>query len=555
MGDTSGTYTLTGTAGLPVTAEADADTAVTYIIQGVADIFDITADAGSSVAINQTVDVANVLNLVANGGTISLSANQPLDTITTTIENGGSLVSNGYFRDTSLASSVTFGGGGGSFILGIAGTFRNGSLSQLINGFSSPDDVIDDQALKFSGVTGYTIAAGATTGQQTLTINDTSGTSTFTLSGTSFTAGSYTSTTNGPLILDRDANGGTNIEACFLTGVLIATPDGEVPVQNLVAGDLVLVRENGELVSRRAAWIGSRTVRLGRNAPSDAYPVRIRAGAFRDNVPHRDLLVTSEHCIHVQGRLIPVRMLVNGGSIVIDTGIKTFTYHHIELDRHGILIADGLEVESYLDTGNRSSFSGAVQALQPMLTMNANHKLWETAAAAPLTVDRETVEPIWADLRRRATTLGFTVPDAPILIGDHALHLVSETGAKFMPILSDGGLFTFVVPGGVKTLHLASRTGRPSDTFGPFLDDRRALGVLVGRISTHKGHIQTVSDVHLTEETLSGWHSIENDTCRWTDGHARLPMMFEEETRIEIEIMGAGPYVVDIADPRTACAA
>ena len=32
-------------------------------------------------------------------------------------------------------------------------------------------------------------------------------------------------------------------------------------------------------------------------------------------------------------------------------------YHHVELAAHDVLIAEGLAAESYLDTGDRSSFS------------------------------------------------------------------------------------------------------------------------------------------------------------------------------------------------------
>jgi hypothetical protein len=31
-------------------------------------------------------------------------------------------------------------------------------------------------------------------------------------------------------------------------------------------------------------------------------------------------------------------------------------YVHVELDRHDILLAEGLPAESYLDTGNRAAF-------------------------------------------------------------------------------------------------------------------------------------------------------------------------------------------------------
>src|SRR5208283_3219127 len=35
------------------------------------------------------------------------------------------------------------------------------------------------------------------------------------------------------------------------------------------------------------------------------------------------------------------------------------TYWHVELDRHEVLLAEGLQVESYLDTGNRNAFANA----------------------------------------------------------------------------------------------------------------------------------------------------------------------------------------------------
>jgi hypothetical protein len=75
-------------------------------------------------------------------------------------------------------------------------------------------------------------------------------------------------------------------------------------------------------------------------------------------VPHRDLLVMPEHCILVQGRLIPARMLVKGRSILIDRDVVSYQYFHAELETHGILLAEGLTAESYLDTGNRAIFTG-----------------------------------------------------------------------------------------------------------------------------------------------------------------------------------------------------
>ena len=549
MADASGTYTLTGTIGSPVTEEAATGSAVTYDIVGDPDIFSIAADSSSTVAINQTVTSADTLNLLANGGTISLSAKQVNDTISVTIQNEGSFVTNGYFGATLPAGSVTFGSGGGALVVGVSGTFRGGTLPQIVNGFSNDSDVIDDLALNFRGLTGYSIAAGTSSGQQTITINDTSGNFTFTTSNTSLAIGSYTPASNGPLDLFRDSTNGTNvaIASCFLDDVLIATPHGEVKVQEVAVGDFVSVREHGHTESRLVVWTGSRTVQLDHTAKSDEYPVRILTSAFSSLVPYRDLLVTSEHCVHVDGKLIPVRMLVNGSSIIIDTNITSFTYHHIELDRHGILLADGLEVESYLSTGNRMNFIDNLQVPHCDLPVDATCKSWSNDAAAPLTVDRETVEPIWATLAARAAYLGLPVPVAVSLVNEPSIHLVTANGFKIEPNVANGSVYGFTIPAKTSSVRLMSRAARPSDTIGPFIDDRRLLGVLIGRINMSDGHQQVTSNVHLTTESLPGWHMRERSACRWTSGDASLSidesLSGDQPISLDIEVLIAGPYL------------
>ena len=96
------------------------------------------------------------------------------------------------------------------------------------------------------------------------------------------------------------------------------------------------------------------------------WPIRIQAGAFAPNTPRRDLLLSPDHAVYVDGRLIPVRYLVNGASIAqVET--DSVTYWHVELDRHDVILAEGLAAESYLDTGNRSVFvKGAPLDDQPV---------------------------------------------------------------------------------------------------------------------------------------------------------------------------------------------
>jgi len=93
-----------------------------------------------------------------------------------------------------------------------------------------------------------------------------------------------------------------------------------------------------------------------------AWPVRVRAGAFGPGMPVRDLLLSPDHAVFVEGTLIPVRYLVNGASIAQEER-DSITYYHVELPAHDVLLAERLPCESYLDTGNRADFEGGGPAL------------------------------------------------------------------------------------------------------------------------------------------------------------------------------------------------
>jgi len=335
-------------------------------------------------------------------------------------------------------------------------------------------------------------------------------------------------------------------DVCFLRGTMIDTPRGELPVEFLSVGDEVSVLEKGRLVFRTVAWVGSQSVFFdGSKADDDSFPVRIRCGAFRPGVPHRDLLVTSEHCVFVDGVLIPVRMLVNERSIVVERGMDAFEYFHVELDQHGILIAEGLETESYLDTGNRDRF-------RQQLDRDVAPKSWAEDAAAPLTVAREMVEPIWNRLASRAKAMNMPLVAEHVLTMEPELRLATWSGLVITPVSVEGRFHDFIVPVIEDTIWLRSRSARPSETVGRYVDDRRYLGVLVGRINILEGRHRSDYNTHLSVERLSGWHTLEAGTeSRWTNGNASLsslPLSADgRPVRVRIEVLAAGPYrrVVD----------
>jgi hypothetical protein len=60
------------------------------------------------------------------------------------------------------------------------------------------------------------------------------------------------------------------------------------------------------------------------------------------------------------------------------------TYYHVELPQHSVLLADGLPVESYLDTGDRANFAN--NAGSTNLHPDFASRVWDAAGCAPLIV-------------------------------------------------------------------------------------------------------------------------------------------------------------------------
>ena len=141
---------------------------------------------------------------------------------------------------------------------------------------------------------------------------------------------------------------------CFYPGTLIRTPDGEVAVENLKPGDHVLTTEG---VVKKINWLGRQTISTVFADPTRVLPVRIKAGALGENVPSRDLLVSPDHAMFVDGVLIQASALVNGTSIVREAGVpRVFTYFHIELDDHSLILAENAPAETFVDNVDRLAF-------------------------------------------------------------------------------------------------------------------------------------------------------------------------------------------------------
>ena len=142
---------------------------------------------------------------------------------------------------------------------------------------------------------------------------------------------------------------------CFGDGTRLQTPKGNVPVNDLQAGDLVNTVDLGPMPIR---WIWQSTASLD-SGPDDQVPVLIKAGALGPGRPGHDLVVSPQHRILVGGggqlkeyfpdeALAPAKSLCELPGIRRMRGKRKIVWHHFACDTHGIVQAEGCWTENLL---------------------------------------------------------------------------------------------------------------------------------------------------------------------------------------------------------------
>ncbi|GAN68759.1 Hint domain-containing protein [Acetobacter orleanensis] len=524
----------------------------------------MTIYVGGTATITTSLSGLSTTTVNVDGGNATLGNNQLVGAFSGSVIN---LTNSGTFSNGNgligllTGMTINFGKGGGNFVANAGGTILDLSTT-TINGFNAAKDFISFENLKAAPAT-YSISNSS--GSQVITVSDASGAkiADVTIAGQSFAAGKYSTTGAGPLTVSSNGSS-LSIEAvasvCFLAGTQLHTPGGVVAVEDIQVGDSLLTFENGQAVTQPVVWVGSRQAEVRPGLPLDeaGWPVRVCAGALDEGVPNKDLLITSEHCLYFDGQFVPVRMLVNGRTIAYDQSMRSYTYYHVETAQHAVIMADGALTESYLDTGNRSSF----QQAGTVVRLPGLARCWAKDAAAPLVTAREVVEPLYQRLALRAETLAAqgTAPEtqqvsvgmqaeAPAFTSEANLHLVTENGEVLRQARMHKGHVVFMVPPHVQTVRLVSRISRPVDTVGPFVDDRRKLGVLVGRIALQEGAAESRLLEPATGTVIgSGWHEAEaGQTARWTNGNAGLSLGARQPEAfglLFVEVLAGGPYLV-----------
>jgi len=261
-------------------------------------------------------------------------------------------------------------------------------------------------------------------------------------------SGLFTAAPSGPDTIITEA-------PCFCAGTRILTVRGEAAVEDLAAGDVALTASGAE---RPIVWIGHRRVDCDRHPrPELVRPVRVRAGAFAEGLPARDLWLSPDHAVFIDGALVPIKYLRNGASIV-EQHLARVHYFHIELAAHDVLVAEGLPAESYLDTGNRAQFAngGAHIALYPDFSARS----WDDACA-PLCCSG----PLVQAARRRLLAR----------VAETAALRVRAENREFRPARVRGGLHSFLLPAGTREACVLTRAGHDLERIAAVLVNGRAL--------------------------------------------------------------------------------
>ncbi len=255
---------------------------------------------------------------------------------------------------------------------------------------------------------------------------------------------------------------------CFARGTRLLTPTGYRPVQALAPGDALITLRGGR---RQIRWIGRRTLDFASTRARAALPVLIMPGAFGRGQPVRPLRLSPLHAVFWDGVLVPAVHLVNGATILREAAGAAVTYHHVELDRHDVVLAEGLPCETYLDTGNRSTLYDEAGIRSP-----------SAKACAALVTSGPRLAAIRRQLHERALAAGFSLTYQPVL------RAVAGEQTSLPEIIRQGQrrIARLTLPRAARQVTLLSRCASPADT-DPDSEDRRDLALCLGRAQTGAG--------------------------------------------------------------------
>ncbi|MBY6155241.1 Hint domain-containing protein [Vannielia litorea] len=134
--------------------------------------------------------------------------------------------------------------------------------------------------------------------------------------------------------------------ACFLPGTRIATPSGPRTIESLRPGEMILTLDHGP---RPLRMLLTRTISLDEAGPA-ASPVLIPAGSLAPGLPERPLACSPQHRLletSAGQNLLAAKALLGSSGVHSAPTSGRVTYLNVVMDRHEIIFAEGVAVESF----------------------------------------------------------------------------------------------------------------------------------------------------------------------------------------------------------------
>ncbi len=368
---------LSGDEAGTLTAGADSVTfsqIEAFNLTDMADLFD--GSAASAPVIVSAGDGSDTL--IGTAGDDTLSGQGGADTI----EGGlGADLLDGNRQDDSLSGGAgddtldgglgndTLTGGAGDDVFIISGgndtitDFNTGNAGTITDGDTTNNDSVD-----LSGYyeTLYELWADQRDDgilNQSNTV-DTRGNVVDYSNNTQFGTGSltFTGATGDRFFFNADNTG----VVCFTPGTMILTPSGEVPIESLRTGDMVVTRDNGV---KPLLWVGTKHLGPEDLAKQPALkPIHLKGRFFGGA---RDLIVSPQHGVLLRSdlrggdetlyRAVHLSR-ISGGAARQMAGCRSVTYMHLLFDQHEVVFANGLASESlYPGSGALESVGNAAR--------------------------------------------------------------------------------------------------------------------------------------------------------------------------------------------------
>ncbi|WP_170404341.1 Hint domain-containing protein [Ruegeria arenilitoris] len=270
--------------------------------------------------------------------------------------DGSHLIGQTITIDTHAATEVFIRDGGND------ANFADNDSNQRLDGDQTIDGTLFTDGTRVEAEYGITLTDGVNTYQAVAFNVNNSSPSYATVEGIAFIGGpgefppagvelQVVSTQEGPSFAAVDYV----TPICYRHGTLIRTDQGDTPIETLKPGDVVWTQDDGFAPVR---WVGSRDViATGRfrmvEIPTD---VLTNFAPLMVSQQHR-LLVThplAELHFGVPEVFVPAISLVDSGLAGLSDE-KTARYHHLLLDRHAVIKANGAASESLLASPSGAS--------------------------------------------------------------------------------------------------------------------------------------------------------------------------------------------------------